>query len=199
MDLAGVGYDIAVVGTSWGGLAALRTLIAGLPESFSMAMAIVQHRHKDSDHLLRTLLQERSALTVCEVEDKMPIEHGTVYVAPPDYHTLIEPGHFSLSTEGPVRFSRPSIDVMFSSAADSYTHRTVGVVLTGANSDGAEGLRLISDRGGLALVQDPESAESPTMPRAAARAVPRARVLSLPEIVRFLGELPAGVPERDDA
>jgi len=199
MDLAGVGYDIAVVGTSWGGLAALRTLIAGLPESFSMAMAIVQHRHKDSDHLLRTLLQERSALTVCEVEDKMPIEHGTVYVAPPDYHTLIEPGHFSLSTEGPVRFSRPSIDVMFSSAADSYTHRTVGVVLTGANSDGAEGLRLISDRGGLALVQDPESAESPTMPRAAARAVPRARVLSLPEIVRFLCELPAGVPERDDA
>jgi len=199
MDLAGVGYDIAVVGTSWGGLAALRTLIAGLPESFSMAMAIVQHRHKDSDHLLRTLLQERSALTVCEVEDKMPIEHGTVYVAPPDYHTLVEPGYFSLSTEGPVRYSRPSIDVMFASAADSYTHRTVGVVLTGANSDGADGLRLISDRGGLALVQDPATAESPTMPRAAARAVPRARVLSLPEIVRFLGELPAGVPERDDA
>jgi len=199
MDLAGVGYDIAVVGTSWGGLAALRTLIAGLPESFSMAMAIVQHRHKDSDHLLRVLLQERSSLTVCEVEDKMPIEHGTVYVAPPDYHTLVEPGYFSLSTEGPVRYSRPSIDVMFASAADSYSHRTVGVVLTGANSDGADGLRLISDRGGLALVQDPETAESPTMPRAAARAVPRARVLSLPEIVRFLGELPAGVPERDDA
>jgi two-component system chemotaxis response regulator CheB len=160
-------------------------------------VAIVQHRHKDSDHLLRTLLQERSTLAVCEVEDKMPIEHGTVYVAPPDYHTLVEPGHFSLSTEAPVRYSRPSIDVAFGSAADSYRHRAVGVVLTGANADGAEGLRLISDRGGLALVQDPATAESPTMPRAAAKAVPRARVMPLPEIVRFLGELPAGAPERE--
>jgi two-component system chemotaxis response regulator CheB len=197
MDVSGVGYDIVMVGTSWGGLAALRTLVTGLPESLAMAVAIVQHRHKDSDHLLRTLLQERSALTVCEVEDKMPIEHGTVYVAPPDYHTLIEPGHFALSTEAPVRFSRPSIDVAFSSAADSYGHRTVGVVLTGANRDGAEGLRLISDRGGLALVQDPVTAESPTMPRAAAQAVPRARVMPLEEIVRFLGQLPAGAPERE--
>jgi two-component system chemotaxis response regulator CheB len=197
MDVSGVGYDIVMVGTSWGGLAALRTLVTGLPESLAMAVAIVQHRHKDSDHLLRTLLQERSALTVCEVEDKMPIEHGTVYVAPPDYHTLIEPGHFALSTEAPVRFSRPSIDVAFGSAADSYGHRTVGVVLTGANRDGAEGLRLISDRGGLALVQDPVTAESPTMPRAAAQAVPRARVMPLEEIVRFLGQLPAGAPERE--
>jgi two-component system chemotaxis response regulator CheB len=133
------------------------------------------------------------------VEDKMPIEHGTVYVAPPDYHTLVEQGFFSLSTEAPVRYSRPSIDVAFGTAADSYGHRTVGVVLTGANSDGAEGLRLISDRGGLAVVQDPETAESPTMPRAAARAVPRARVMPLEEIIRFVGELPAGMPEREDA
>ena len=197
MDHSGVGYDIVLVGTSWGGLSALRTLVAGLPDDLGMAVTIVQHRHKDSDHLLRTLLQERSTLTVCEVEDKMPIEHGTVYVAPPDYHTLVEPGHFSLSTEAPVRYSRPSIDVAFGSAADSYRHRVVGIVLTGANADGAEGLRMISDRGGLALVQDPDTAESPTMPRAAAKAVPRARVMPLPEIVRFLGELPAGAPERE--
>ena len=197
MDLAGVGYDIVMVGTSWGGLAALRALVAGLPEDLCMAVTIVQHRHKDSDHMLRTLLQERSTLTVCEVEDKMPIEHGTVYVAPPDYHTLIEPGHFSLSTEAPVRYSRPSIDVAFTSAADSYGHRAVGIVLTGANTDGAEGLRLISDRGGLALVQDPATAESPTMPRAAANAVPRARVMPLDDIVRFVSQLPAGAPERD--
>jgi two-component system chemotaxis response regulator CheB len=91
-SLDGVGYDIAVVGTSWGGLAALRTLVAGLPETFMMAVTLVQHRHKDSDHLLRVLLQERSALEVCEVEDKMPLEHGRIYVAPPDYHTWIEPG-----------------------------------------------------------------------------------------------------------
>ena len=199
MDTAGVGYDIAVVGTSWGGLAALRTLVAALPATFAMALVLVQHRHKDSDSLLRVLLQERTELEVCEVEDKMPIERGTVYVAPPDYHTLVESGHFSLSTEAPVRYSRPSIDVTFISAADSYGHRTVGIVLTGANADGAEGLRRISDRGGLALVQDPTTAESPTMPAAAVRAVPRARVMALPAMVAFLATLPAGEPEREDA
>lgn len=195
----GVGYDLVVVGTSWGGLAALRTLVAGLPDSFQMAMTLVQHRHKDSDQLLRALLQERSTLRVYEVEDKMPLEHGHIYVAPPNYHTLIEPGHFSLSTDAPVRYSRPSIDVTFSSAADSYTHRTVGIVLTGANSDGADGLRRISDRGGFAIVQDPATAESPTMPAAAQKAVPRARVMSLEAIADFLASLPAGLPEREHA
>jgi two-component system, chemotaxis family, protein-glutamate methylesterase/glutaminase len=195
----GVGYDIVVVGTSWGGLAALRTLVAGLPDSFQMAVTLVQHRHKDSDHLLRTLLQERSTLRVFEVEDKMPLEHGHIYVAPPNYHTLIEPGYFSLSTDAPVRFSRPSIDVTFSSAADSYAHRTVGIVLTGANEDGAEGLRRISDRGGFAIVQDPESAESRPMPEAARKAVPRARVMTLEGIAEFLAALPAGLPERETA
>jgi two-component system, chemotaxis family, protein-glutamate methylesterase/glutaminase len=197
MELSGVGYDIVLVGTSWGGLAALRTLVAGLPASLTMAVAIVQHRHKDSDNLLRLLLQERSPLTVCEVEDKMPIEHGRIYVAPPDYHTLVEPGHFSLSIDAPVRFSRPSIDVAFMSAADSYTHRTVGIVLTGANADGAEGLRRISDRGGMALVQDPATAESAAMPTAAMQAVPRARVMPLAEIIAFVSALPAGAPERE--
>ncbi|HKH92843.1 MAG TPA: chemotaxis protein CheB [Gemmatimonadaceae bacterium] len=195
----GVGYDLVVVGTSWGGLAALRTLIGGLPDSFQMAVTLVQHRHKDSDHLLRTLLQERSSLQVCEVEDKMPLEHGHIYVAPPDYHTLVEAGHFSLSTEAPVRFSRPSIDVTFGSAADSYGHRTVGIVLTGANADGADGLRRISDRGGLAIVQDPATAESRMMPAAAQKAVPRARIITLEEIPAFLASLPAGVPEREHA
>jgi two-component system chemotaxis response regulator CheB len=195
----GVGYDLVVVGTSWGGLAALRTLVGGLPDSFQMAVTLVQHRHRDSDHALRALLQEHSTLEVCDVEDKMPLEHGHVYVAPPNYHTLIEPGHFSLSTDAPVRYSRPSIDVTFSSAADSYTHRTVGIVLTGANADGADGLRRISDRGGLAIVQDPATAESPTMPAAAQKAVPRARVMSLEGIVEFLATLPAGQPEREHA
>ena len=195
----GVGYDIVVVGTSWGGLAALRTLVSGVPDTFMMAITLVQHRHKDSDHLLRVLLQEHTHLEVCEVEDKMPLEHGRIYVAPPDYHTLVEPGHFSLSTEAPVRYSRPSIDVTFSSAADSYGHRTVGIVLTGANADGSEGLRQISDRGGMAIIQDPATAESPTMPAAAVKAVPRARVMSLSAISAFLIALPAGVPEREDA
>ena len=195
---AGVGYDLIVVGTSWGGLAALRTLVSGLPGTFTMAVALVQHRHKDSDHLLRTLLQEQSALPVFEVEDKMPLEQGRIYVAPPDYHTLVEPGHFSLSTEAPVRYSRPSIDVTFLSAADSYGHRTVGIVLTGANADGSEGLRRISDRGGLAIIQDPATAESTLMPTAAVRAVPRARVMALADMTKFIAALPAGVPERED-
>lgn len=195
---SGVGYDLIVVGTSWGGLAALRTLVAGLPADFGMAVTLVQHRHKDSDHLLRALLQERTGLPVCEVEDKMPLEHGRVYVAPPDYHTLIEPGHFSLSTEAPVRYSRPSIDVTFQSAADSYGHRTVGVVLTGANADGSEGLRRISDRGGMALVQSPDTAESSPMPTAAVRAVPRAKVMPLDQLVKFISVLPSGAPERDN-
>jgi two-component system, chemotaxis family, protein-glutamate methylesterase/glutaminase len=198
MVAPGVGYEIVVVGTSWGGLSALRTLVAGLPRDFGMAVALVQHRHKDSDHLLRQLLQEKSELQVCEVEDKMPLEHGRIYVAPPDYHTLVEPGHFSLSTEAPVRYSRPSIDVTFLSAADSYGHRAVGIVLTGANADGSEGLKRISDRGGMAIVQDPATAESSLMPSAAVRAVPRARVMSLDDVVKFVSMLPAGQPERGD-
>lgn len=196
-NAAGIGYDVVVVGTSWGGLAALRTLVGGLPASFQMAVVLVQHRHKDSDQLLRALLQERTPLEVCEVEDKMPLEHGRIYVAPPDYHTLIEPGHFSLSTEAAVRYSRPSIDVAFQSASDSYGHRTVGVVLTGANADGSEGLRRISDRGGMAIVQDPATAESTSMPAAAVKAVPRARVMALDDMVKFIAMLPAGAPERE--
>jgi len=198
-EAPGVGYDLVVVGTSWGGLAALKTLVGALPASFRMAVTLVQHRHKDSDHVLRALLQERSHLIVCEVEDKMPLEEGHIYVAPPDYHTLIEPGHFALSTEAPVRFSRPSIDVTFNSAADAYGHRMVGVVMTGANTDGALGLRRISDLGGLAIIQDPKTAESPTMPEAAQKAVPRARVMPLQRIGEYLATLPSGNPERVDA
>lgn len=198
MTAGAVGYDVVVVGTSWGGLAALRALVGGLPSSFQMAVTLVQHRHRDSDHLLRALLQERTELEVCEVEDKMPLQQNHIYLAPPDYHTLVEPGHFSLSTEAPVRYSRPSIDVTFLSAADSYAHRAIGVVLTGANADGSEGLRRISDRGGLALIQDPASAESPLMPAAAVRAVPRARVMPLDDLITYLGGLPSGDPERPD-
>ena len=198
-DAPGVGYDLVVVGTSWGGLTALRTLVGALPASFRMAVTLVQHRHKDSDHVLRALLQERSPLVVCEVEDKMPLEEGHIYVAPPDYHTLVEPGHFALSTEAPVRFSRPSIDVTFTSAADAYGHRMVGIILTGANTDGANGLRRVSDLGGLAIIQDPETAESATMPAAAQAAVPRARVMPLPQIADYLVTLPSGNPERVDA
>jgi two-component system chemotaxis response regulator CheB len=184
-----VAYDIVVVGTSWGGLTALRELIAGLPRDFALPVVLVQHRHRQSDQLLTSLLQDRTPLTVCEIEDKAPIGAGNLYIAPADYHVLIEPGYFSLSTEEPVRFSRPSIDVTFASAADTYGRGVVGVVLTGANADGSRGLKRIADRGGLAVVQDPKTAESPTMPSAAIKSVPAARVVPLGEIAAVLGQL----------
>jgi two-component system, chemotaxis family, protein-glutamate methylesterase/glutaminase len=190
------GYEVVVVGTSWGGLAALRKLVGGLPRAYSLPIVVVQHRHKDSDRLLVTLLQEHTPLTVCEVEDKQPILPSFVFLAPPDYHLLVEQGHFSLSTEAPVRYSRPSIDVAFTSAADSYGPRAAGIVLTGANADGAEGLARIAERGGLAVVQSPATAESPAMPRAALAAVPSARVLPIPAIADLLATLPTATPTK---
>jgi two-component system chemotaxis response regulator CheB len=186
-----VAYEIIVVGTSWGGLSALNQLIGGLPSDFRIPVVAVQHRHRGSGQLLAALLQDRTTLNVCEVEDKTPISAGTVYIAPADYHLLIEPGFFSLSMDAPVRYSRPSIDVTFVSAADTYGVRSVGVVLTGANSDGARGLKRIVDRGGLAFVQSPATAESATMPAAALRCVPNARELAIPEIAQALAGLPA--------
>jgi two-component system chemotaxis response regulator CheB len=185
-----VSYDIVLVGTSWGGLAALRTLIGAIPADFSLPVVAIQHRHRDSTSLLARLLQEHTHLTVCEVDDKAPILGGSIYIAPADYHLLIERGHFSLSVDAPVRYSRPSIDVTFASAADAYGSGVVGVVLTGANADGSEGLRRIVQRGGLALVQDPLTAESPAMPTAALRAVPQARALTLEDIGQALASLP---------
>jgi two-component system chemotaxis response regulator CheB len=185
-----VAYDIVLVGTSWGGLAALRTLIRTLPPDFGLPVAVVQHRHRESDNLLARLLQDGTPLCVCEVEDKAPIVGGNVYIAPADYHLLVERGHFALSVDEPVRYSRPSIDVTFASAADAYGDGVVGVVLTGANADGARGLRRIADRGGLPIVQSPSTAESPTMPSAALRAVPDARALTIQEIGQALASLP---------
>jgi len=190
-----VAYSILVVGTSWGGLNALRELVGALPEDFRLPAVLVQHRHRQSDHLLSTFLQERTRLEVVEVEDKMPIQSGMLFVAPADYHLLIDRGFFTLSTDPPVRYSRPSIDVTFYSAADAYAAATVGVVLTGANSDGSRGLRRIFDRGGLTLVQDPATAESPTMPSAAVRCVPGARVQTISQIAATVAGLAATSPD----
>jgi two-component system, chemotaxis family, protein-glutamate methylesterase/glutaminase len=186
-------YGIIAIGTSWGGLAALRELMAALPADMSIPIVVIQHRHRQSDRLLATLLQDRTRLRVCEVEDKAPVEAGAVYLAPADYHLLVDHDSFSLSTEAPVRYSRPSIDVAFESIADSYGARAVGVVLTGANADGARGLRRIQERGGLAIVQEPTTAESPTMPAAALREVPTARSLTLAGLAVLLGRLSRGM------
>lgn len=186
-----MGYlsEIVVIGTSWGGLRALKDLIGALPPSYGIPIVIVQHRHRDSENVLAGLLQECTKLCVCEAEDKQPMLPGHVFVAPPDYHLLVESGSLALSTEAPVRYSRPSIDVTFSSAADAYGERTVGVVLTGANADGAQGLARIVARRGLGFIQDPAEAASPAMPAAAITAVPDARVLGIAGIAEALGGL----------
>ena len=182
-------YSVVAIGTSWGGLAALTKLLGDLPADFGIPLVVVQHRSKDSERLLVQLLQDATDLQVCEIEDKDPLSSGTVHVAPANYHVLIENGYASLSIEEPVRFSRPSIDVTFASAADAYGSATVGIVLTGANEDGARGLEHIVKRGGRALVQDPKTAEIPIMPEAAIRAVPTAEVLPLNRLAPRLLEL----------
>jgi len=190
--------SIVVVGSSWGGLAAVSTLLGGLPHDFTVPVAIVQHRSIHSDNLLAKLLQDTTPLRVVEVDDKEPMEPSTVYIAPPNYHMLVDVGHFTLTTDPLVRFSRPSIDVTFFSAADSYPSSTIGIVLTGANDDGAKGLHHIVFRGGRAIVQDPVTAESPIMPEAARRAVPQAAVVPLADIARHLASMVNGVRTAPD-
>jgi two-component system, chemotaxis family, protein-glutamate methylesterase/glutaminase len=182
-------YCLATIGTSWGGLAALGILLGGLPADFSVPVAVVQHRGRDSEKLLGELLQDATDLIVCEIEDKAPLTPGMVHVAPANYHVLVEDGYFSLTIEEPVRFSRPSIDVLFTSAADTYDARVIGIVLTGANEDGSRGLAHIAKRGGKALIQDPKTAEVPIMPEAAIRAVPGAEILALDRLAPRLIEL----------
>ena len=179
-------YNIAVIGTSWGGLSAVSAVVSGLPATFALPLVVVQHRSPDAPGLLAELLQAKTRLNVVEVDDKQKILPGHVFIAPPNYHLLIDRGYFALSTDAPVRYSRPSIDVTFISAADEYGKRAIGVVLTGANEDGSLGLKRITDRGGYAIVQEPATAESAVMPQSALRAVPRARVVSLAGIAAHL-------------
>jgi two-component system, chemotaxis family, protein-glutamate methylesterase/glutaminase len=182
-------YSIVGIGTSWGGLAAMSKLLGDLPADFSVPVVVVQHRSNDSDRLLAEILQDATDLRVSEVEDKEPLTPGTVHIAPANYHVLVDDGYLSLTLDEPVRFSRPSIDVMFTSAADMYGSGTIGVVLTGANEDGAQGLSDIVKRGGRALVQDPRTAEIAIMPDAAVKAVPSAEVLPLEALAPRLIQL----------
>jgi two-component system chemotaxis response regulator CheB len=180
-------YDLICLGASWGGLKAVRQLLSDLPAELSQPIVIAQHRHIDStDGLLPDLLRHSAGRSVDEAHDKMPIEPGHVYLAPPDYHLLVEDGWFSLSTEDRVRYARPSIDVLFDSAADAYGPRVIGIVLTGANEDGAAGLARIKERGGVAVVQDPRSAVRQEMPSAAIAATVADAVLPLEEIGKFV-------------
>jgi two-component system, chemotaxis family, protein-glutamate methylesterase/glutaminase len=182
-------HRIVVVGASLGGLRALGILLSGLPENFPLPVAIVQHRSSDWENTLTPLLQRHSALPVGEAEDKEVIRAGHVYLSPANYHLLVEEGNFALSTDAAIAYARPSIDVLFESAADTYEEGVIGVLLTGANTDGAQGLAKIKERGGLSIVQEPSTAESNIMPKAAMAASVIDRVLPLSEIAPFLVNL----------
>jgi two-component system chemotaxis response regulator CheB len=189
-------YELVVIGASWGGLTALERVLGDLPSDFPTPIAVAQHRSADGrGGGLATLLNGHASMPVVDADDKQPIEPGRVYLAPPDYHLLVEADRFALSVDDAVLYSRPSIDVLFESAADQYRDRVIGVILTGANEDGAQGIAAISRLGGFTIVQNPVEAERPEMPRAALRAVEPDKVLSLAAIAPVLVEL-CGATER---
>lgn len=185
-------YRIIVIGTSLGGLQAMETLLSGLTDQFPIPIAVVQHRQKDFHETMQELLSGHCDLTVTEAADKQAIEAGHVYLAPPDYHLLVDDDHFSLSIDPPVSYSRPSIDVLFSSAADVYGPGVIGVLLTGANFDGARGLARVKLRGGVTVVHDPATAAAPEMPLAAIKTGQVDKILPLDDIAPFLVDLCEG-------
>lgn len=182
--------EAVVIGASAGALEALSVILPGLPSQYSLPVIVVVHIPPHKKSLLTELFQEKCKMDVVEGEDKAPIRGGTVYFAPPDYHLLIEPDKtLSLSNEEPVLYSRPSVDVLFESAADAYGPGLMAIILTGANPDGAKGLQAVIEAGGAAMIQQPGNAYASAMPKAAMAACPGAQVLSLQEIALRLRAL----------
>ncbi len=186
--------DLIVIGGSAGAIDVLRELLTALPAKLSPALAIVVHLPAGGRSLLHEVLSRPSGPPMKPAEDKEPIAGGTIYFATPDYHLLVESGRtFALSLDERVHFSRPAIDVLFESAAEAYGARLMGVILSGANADGAAGLRAVAAAGGLAVVQSLESAEMIAMPAAALEAVPECTELNVSALANFLrahGEAP---------
>ncbi len=183
-------YQAVVIGVSAGGLSALEQIITALPADFCLPVMIVQHISKDYPNYLVNHFTEKSKLPVTEGKDKEEIKDGTIYFAPPDYHLLLEPDKtFTLSVDDKVNFCRPAIDVLFKSAAEVYFDRLIGVILTGANSDGANGLLAIKQMGGLTIVQSPETAEVDVMPKAAIASTDVDHIIAVNRIGHFLATL----------
>ncbi|MBK5207740.1 MAG: chemotaxis protein CheB [Polaromonas sp.] len=182
--------EAVVIGASAGGVKALLTLLTDLPETFRPPIVAVLHLPEDRDSLLVEIFQHRLPIAVREAADKESIAPATLYFAAPGYHLLVEMDRtFSLSCEAPVHYSRPSIDVLFASAADAYGASLAGILLTGANFDGAAGLAKIRQQGGLTVVQDPAEAEVATMPEAAIRKLRPNLILTLDGIRSLLLKL----------
>lgn len=188
-------FDAVVIGASAGGVEALCMLLPLIAIGTRASFFIVLHLPRDRPSLLTRIFQERCALPVREAQDKEPVAAGTVYVAPPDYHLLLDEGpRIALSTDEPVNFSRPAIDVLFESAADLYGDRLLGVVLSGGNQDGAAGLAAVAAAGGRIVVQHPGSAQVSVMPASALQRNPGSRVLSLEAIGQLLAGLGESLP-----
>lgn len=180
-------FRALVIGGSAGALGAMLRFLPLLPRDFPLPVMIVVHLPPDGESLLATLLNSRCQLSVKEAEDKEPISPGVVYIAPPNYHLLVEPDFLlSLSQDDCVLYSRPSIDVLFESAADAYGDALAGIILTGASSDGAAGLKALVDAGGRAYVQDPATTEASAMPEAALAACPNAQIVDLADVAALL-------------
>lgn len=182
-----------VIGTSAGGIEALGVLLPALPAGTRAAVLVVVHMPRRRPSLLKDVFATRCALRVREAQDKQPVEPGTVCFAPPDYHLLVEPdedGTFSLalSVDEPVHYSRPSIDVLFESAAECWGAGLMGIILTGANSDGVQGLEAVARAGGITVVQDPSEALASTLPADAVRSGVAQHVLPLAGIAALLAQ-----------
>jgi two-component system chemotaxis response regulator CheB len=192
VELAGR-VDAIVIGASAGGIEALMALLPGLSVAYRIPIVIVVHLPRDQPSLLAQIFLQKCALPVCEAADKEPVRPGTVYFAPPDYHLLIDAGPcLALSADELVNYSRPSIDVLFESAADVYGARLLGIILTGANEDGAEGLAAVHAAGGITIVQRPDSAQVKQMVTAALSRNPASHVLDLAAISAVLRTLDVG-------
>ncbi|QGW21060.1 chemotaxis protein CheB [Stutzerimonas degradans] len=182
--------EAVVIGTSAGGLAALSVLVAGLAATFRLPLLVVQHIPSGVPTQLAEIFRRKTGLHVKEADEKEAVRGGTLYFAAPGYHLLVEQdASLSLSQDDSVHFSRPSIDVLFESAADAWGERVAGILLTGANEDGAAGLEAIHRAGGLTIVQDPDEAEVDSMPRAALQRFAPDYILPLRDIHRLLREL----------
>jgi two-component system chemotaxis response regulator CheB len=182
--------EAVVIGASAGALGALSVLLPALPAEFSLPLIVVVHLPPDRQSMLAELLQQKCRIHVREAEDKEPVNRGFAYFAPRDYHLLIEADrNFALSSDAPVLFSRPSIDVLFESAADAYGSALIAIVLTGANADGAQGMSAVAAAGGITIVQNPKGAFAAAMPETALELTPSARVMTLEAIAAYLLEV----------
>jgi len=177
---------IVVIGGSKGGIKAMETILSGIDSSFPHPVVLVLHRIANKEDVLIKIIQHHCRIPAAEPDDKDPVLSGHLYLAPADYHIMIEDGCFHLSIDEPVHHSRPSIDVLFVSAAEDYGNGVTAILLTGANADGTRGLMAVKRKRGTTLVQYPETAEAPEMPRSAIAAGAADQVLSLESIADYL-------------